>query len=34
MDETAYLTSTAANRAALLQSLKEAEEGRIVQVEL
>ncbi|MGH8575547.1 MAG: type II toxin-antitoxin system Phd/YefM family antitoxin [Gammaproteobacteria bacterium] len=34
MDETAYLTSTAANRAALLQSLKEAEEGRIVEVEL
>lgn len=34
MDETAYLTSTAANRGALLQSLKEAEEGRIVEAEL
>jgi len=34
MDETAYLTSTAANRAALTQSLKEAEEGRTVEVNL
>ncbi len=34
MDETAYLTSTAANRAALAQSLKEAAEGRTVEVEL
>jgi antitoxin YefM len=34
MDETAYLTSTAANRAALPQSLKEAEDGRTVEVEL
>jgi len=34
MDETAYLTSTAANRAALWQSLKEAEDGRTVEVEL
>ena len=34
MDETAYLTSTAANRAALAQSLKEAEEGRTVEVNL
>ena len=34
MDETAYLTSTAANRAALSQSLKEAEDGRTVEVEL
>jgi hypothetical protein len=33
MDETAYLTSTGANRAALSQSLKEAEGGRTVEVE-
>ena len=34
MDETAYLTSTAANRAALTQSLHEVNEGRIVEIEL
>lgn len=34
MDETAYLTSTAANRAALTQSLKEAAEGRTIEVNL
>lgn len=34
MDETAYLTSTAANRAALAQSLKEAADGHTVEVEL
>lgn len=33
IDETAYLTSTAANGAALSQSLKEAEGGRTVEVE-
>jgi prevent-host-death family protein len=33
MEETAYLTSTAANRAALSQSLKEAEDGRTVEVD-
>ena len=31
-DETAYLNSTAANRAALAQSLKEAAEGKTVKV--
>ena len=34
MDETAYLTSTTANRAALAQSLREAAEGRTVEIEL
>ncbi len=34
MDETAYLTSTAANRAALERSLKEAAEGKIVEIDL
>lgn len=34
MDETAYLTSSAANRAALSQGLKEAEGGRTVEIEL
>lgn len=34
MDETAYLTSSAANHAALSQSLKEAEDGRTVEIEL
>ena len=34
MDETSYLTSTVANRAALLQSLKEAAEGKTVEVDL
>jgi prevent-host-death family protein len=34
MDETAYRTSSAANRAALSQSLKEAEGGRTVEIEL
>jgi hypothetical protein len=34
MDETAYLTSTAVNRVALSQTLKEAAEGRTIEVEL
>ena len=34
IDETTYLTSSAANRAALLQSLKEAEGGRTVEIKL
>jgi antitoxin YefM len=34
LDETAYLNSTEANRAALAQSLKEAAEGKTVKVEL
>ncbi len=34
MDETAYLTSTAENRAALSQSLKEAAEGKTIEVDL
>ena len=33
-DETAYLNSTPENRAALAESLKQAEEGKTVQVEL
>jgi prevent-host-death family protein len=33
MDESAYLTSTAANRAALAKSLKEAADGRTVEVD-
>lgn len=34
MDETAYLTSTANNRAALAQSLNEAASGKTVEVDL
>lgn len=34
LDETSYLTSTTANRAALSQSLKEASEGKTVEVDL
>lgn len=34
MDETAYLTSTAANRAALAQSLKEAADGKTFEIDL
>jgi antitoxin YefM len=34
LDETAYLTSTEANRTALSQSLKEVAEGKTIQVEL
>lgn len=34
MDETSYLTSTAENRAALSQSLKEAAEGKTIEVDL
>jgi len=34
MDETAYLTSTTANRAALTQSLREAAERRTIELEL
>ena len=33
-DETAYLTSTPENRAALAQSLKEVAEGKTVEVDL
>ena len=34
MDETSYLTSTAANRAALAQSLQEVAEGKTIEVDL
>ncbi len=34
LDETAYLTSTPENRAALAQSLKEVAEGKTVEVDL
>lgn len=34
MDETSFLTSTAANRAALSQSLKEAAEGKTTELNL
>lgn len=34
MDETSYLTSTAENRAALTQSLKEAVEGKTFEIDL
>jgi prevent-host-death family protein len=34
LDETSYLTSTAANRAALAQGVREANEGKTVEVDL
>ncbi len=34
MDESSYLTSTAANRAALSQSLREAAEGKTIEIDL
>ncbi len=34
MDEMSYLTSTAANRVALSQSLKEAADGKTIEVDL
>ena len=34
LDETSYLTSTAANRAALAQGVREANEGKTIEVDL
>lgn len=34
LDETSYLTSTAANRAALAQGVREANDGKTVEVDL